>query len=56
MPRPGHIGTEWEAMLPHLRSGALDPVLGATYPLAEAAEAIASLETRQVTGKVLLLP
>ena len=56
MSRPGHIGTEWEAMLPHLRSGALDPVLGATYPLAEAAEAIASLETRQVAGKVLLLP
>ena len=33
MSRPGHIGTEWEAMLPHLRSGALDPVLGTTYPL-----------------------
>ena len=56
MPRPGHIGTEWEAMLPHLRSGALDPVLGTTYPLEEAAAAIGSLETRQVTGKVLLLP
>ncbi len=56
MSRPGHIGTEWEAMLPHLRSGALDPVLGTTYPLEQAAEAIASLETRQVTGKVLLLP
>lgn len=56
MSRPGHIGTEWEAMLRHLRSGALDPVLGASYPLAEAAEAIASLETRQVAGKVLLLP
>ena len=27
--RPGHVGREWEAMLPHLRSGALRPVVGA---------------------------
>ena len=56
MPRPGHIATEWEAMLPHLRSGALAPIVGATYPLEQAAEAIASLETRSVTGKVLVTP
>lgn len=56
MPRPGHVGTEWEAMLPHLRSGALRPVVGATYPLAEAAAALRSLEGRTVTGKVVLVP
>ncbi len=56
MPRPGHVGKEWEAMLPHLRSGALRPVVGATHPLEDAATALTSLEGRAVTGKVLLVP
>lgn len=56
LPRPGHIGTEWEALRPHLESGALKPVVGGTYPLAQAADALKSLETRAVTGKVVLLP
>ncbi|HIZ98242.1 MAG TPA: NADPH:quinone oxidoreductase family protein [Candidatus Janibacter merdipullorum] len=56
MTKPGHVGTEWEAMLPHLRSGALRPVVGATHPLEDAATALTSLETRTVTGKIVLLP
>lgn len=54
--RPGHVGKEWEAMLPHLRSGALRPVVGATHPLEDAAAALLSLEGRTVTGKVVLVP
>lgn len=54
--RPGHVGKEWEAMLPHLRSGALRPVVGATHPLEDASVALRSLEGRSVTGKVVLLP
>ncbi|WP_163376859.1 NADPH:quinone oxidoreductase family protein [Dietzia sp. Alg238-R159] len=54
--RPGHVGKEWEAMLPHLRSGALRPVVGATHPLGDAAAALRSLEGRTVTGKVVLVP
>lgn len=54
--RPGHVGTEWEAMLPHLRSGALRPVVGATHPLEDASAALRSLEGRSVTGKVVLVP
>ena len=53
MPRPGHVGSEWEAMLPHLRSGALRPVVGASYPLEDAVAALTSLEGRTVTGKVV---
>ncbi|MDO5629093.1 MAG: NADPH:quinone oxidoreductase family protein [Mobilicoccus sp.] len=53
--RPGHIKSEFQALEPHLRSGALNPPVGSTYPLEEAAEAIASLERRTVTGKVVLL-
>ena len=56
MGRPGHVQREWEAMLPHLRSGALRPMVGATHPLEDVSAALASLETRTVTGKVVLLP
>lgn len=56
MSRPGHVGKEWAAMLPHLRSGALRPVVGATHTLEDAAAALTSLEGRTVTGKVVLLP
>ncbi|QIX25584.1 NADPH:quinone oxidoreductase family protein [Nocardioides sp. JQ2195] len=54
MPRPGYIGTQWEAMLPHLSSGALKPVVGPSFPLDRAAEALLCLEQRRATGKVVL--
>lgn len=37
-------------------AGTLDVRIGATYPLADAAEAHRALESRSTTGKVLLLP
>lgn len=39
-----------------VRAGELDVRVGATYPLADAAEAHRALESRSTTGKVLLLP
>ncbi len=54
--RPGHIATEWAAMEPHLASGALAPVVGPTFPLAEASKALLTLDERRATGKVLLTP
>jgi NADPH2:quinone reductase len=39
-----------------VESGALKVRIGATYPLAQAAEAHRALEGRQTTGKVLLVP
>ena len=54
--RPGHIASEWEALLPHLRSGALDPLLGPSYPLVDASAALVCLDERAATGKVLLTP
>ena len=56
MSRPGHVGREWEAMLPHLRSGALRPVVGGVHSLDDATTALKSLEGRAVTGKVVLVP
>ena len=52
----GTVAKEYAAMLPHLESGALSPIVGATYPLDEVAQAVASLETRSVTGKVVVTP
>ena len=52
--RPGHIKTEWDALLPHLESGALSPVVGRTYRLAEAAQALQDLDERRATGKLVL--
>lgn len=54
--RPGHLAVEWEAIAPHVTSGALRPPIGATYPLDQAAQALAELDERRATGKVLLLP
>ncbi|MCW2826254.1 MAG: NADPH:quinone oxidoreductase [Aeromicrobium sp.] len=54
--RPGHIAEEWAALAPHLESGALQPVVGPTFPLAEAEQALLTLDERRATGKVLLTP
>lgn len=54
--RPGHLAVEWEAIAPHVASGALRPPIGATFGLDEAAQALAELDERRATGKVLLLP
>jgi NADPH2:quinone reductase len=52
--RPTYATEQWERLLPHLRSGALDPPIGATFPLAEVGAAVASLEERTAVGKVLV--
>ncbi|MBV9923342.1 MAG: NADPH:quinone oxidoreductase family protein [Pseudonocardia sp.] len=52
--RPGYAAAQWAELLPHLRSGALDPPLGARYPLDEAAEALAQIDERKVLGKLVL--
>jgi NADPH2:quinone reductase len=52
--RPGYLRGQWDELLPHLRSGALDPVVSAILPLDSAAEALRRLDEREVTGKVIL--
>lgn len=49
---------EWRSgeVLEAAASGGLDVRIGATFPLADAAEAHRALEGRSTTGKVLLLP
>ena len=52
--RPGHVGGCWRAILPHVESGALDPIIGGVFPLEDAAAALAMLDERRAVGKVLL--
>ncbi len=52
--RPGYLAGQWADLEPHLRSGAVDPVVSATFPLERAAEALSRIDERQVTGKVVL--
>ncbi|EFQ82134.1 GroES-like protein [Aeromicrobium marinum DSM 15272] len=54
--KPGHVRTEWDALHPHLESGALDPVISSTRPLDETVDALLELDQRRATGKVLLIP
>jgi NADPH:quinone reductase len=54
--RPGYLREQWADLLPLLEAGRLDPPLGRTYPLERAAEAVAELEERRATGKILLKP
>jgi NADPH2:quinone reductase len=54
LPRPGYARREWEEMLPHLRSGALDPMIVETFPLDGAGTALQRIDDREVTGKIVL--
>jgi NADPH:quinone reductase len=51
---PGYVAEQWRELLPLLEWGALEPVVGSTYDLADAAAAITELDERRATGKVLL--
>jgi NADPH2:quinone reductase len=42
-------------ILAEARAGRLKPVIGQTFPLAQAADAHAAIEARNVTGKTLLI-
>jgi NADPH2:quinone reductase len=52
--RPGHMQIEWEAIAPHLRSGALRPIIGGTYALNDAAAALREIDQRRAVGKIVL--
>ena len=54
--RTGHVRSEWDALLPHLQSGRLCPIVSGTYPLERISDALAHIANRQATGKVVVLP
>jgi NADPH2:quinone reductase len=52
--RPGVLQTEWEAIMSHVRSRALKPVIGATYSLNDVRDALREIDQRRVVGKIIL--
>lgn len=55
-PGTGYLRRQWDELVPLLESGAVDPVIGEVRPLEEVAGALAAVEERRVTGKLLLTP
>jgi NADPH2:quinone reductase len=54
--RPGMLEEALSDLFERARSGQLRVVVGATYPLAEAARAQGDLQSRRTSGKLLLDP
>ncbi len=54
--RPGHVKREWDAIAPHVASGALTPPIGGTFGLDQVSEALLTIDERRATGKILLTP
>jgi NADPH2:quinone reductase len=52
--RPGYLAGQWAELEPHLRKGTLNPVISAELPLERAGEALDLIDSRTVTGKVVL--
>lgn len=54
LPRGEFVREQWDALVPHIASGALRPPIGATYGLDDAGRAVAELEERRAAGKVVI--
>ncbi|MDO9379411.1 MAG: NADPH:quinone oxidoreductase family protein [Nocardioidaceae bacterium] len=52
--RPGYVRDQWDALLPHVASGVVDPPIGATFALDDAVAALTEIDERRATGKVVL--
>jgi NADPH:quinone reductase len=54
MVRPGFMREQWDALLPMVESGAVDPPVGATLPFEQVAAALTEMAERRVLGKTVL--
>jgi NADPH2:quinone reductase len=54
MARPGYMRRQWEALLPMIEDGTVDPPVGATLPLAEMGRALLDMDARRTLGKTVL--
>ncbi len=54
MSRPGFMRRQWDALLPMIESGVVNPPVGTTYPVEEVSSALRDLADRRVLGKTVL--
>jgi NADPH:quinone reductase len=54
MARPGFMRGQWDALLPMIEAGVVDPPVAKTYPVEEVARALEDLDQRRVLGKTVL--
>ncbi|HEX7659598.1 MAG TPA: NADPH:quinone oxidoreductase family protein [Pseudonocardiaceae bacterium] len=52
--RVDYLGRQWRELLPLIRSGQIDPVIGTVYPLDEVATALTDMAERRTLGKSVL--
>src|SRR6478609_4400469 len=55
-PGPGFLRHQWDDLVPLLESGAIDPVIGEVRDLDDVVAALAAVDERRATGKILLVP
>ncbi len=55
MARAGFMREQWDALVPMLESGVVDPPIGRTYPLEQAGLALAEMAERRTLGKSVLV-
>lgn len=51
MVRPGYMRRQWEALVPMMESGVIDPPMGSTYALEDFGAALIDMEERRTLGK-----
>ena len=51
MVRPGFMREQWEALVPMMQSGVVDPPIGKVYPFEEMADALEEMAQRRTLGK-----
>jgi NADPH2:quinone reductase len=51
---PSYLQEQWARLLPYLEDGRLEPLVGNSYPLEKAADALLELDERRALAKVLL--
>ncbi|HEX6876530.1 MAG TPA: NADPH:quinone oxidoreductase family protein [Nocardioidaceae bacterium] len=55
MARPGFMREQWDELVPMMKSGAVNPPIGTSYPLEEVRRALTDMAERRATGKLVLL-
>lgn len=55
MVRPGYMRAQWDRLVPLMRSGVVDPPIGATYPMEQVADALVAMDERRTLGKSIVV-